>query len=329
MSVWRELGHNLFALATQSQRRRAAGAFTAQQNWPAAILFYHRVADTVPTPWTITERGFTEHLDLFLKTGQLASLAEIQAEQSAGLRDRLKIAVTFDDGYRDNLKFAIPELVRRRIPCTYFVTTENIETGTPFRHDLVRRQPLPVNTKSEIREMAEAGIEIGGHTATHLDLGHNWLHEKLVAELADSRKKLQDWTGQPIRYFAFPFGQRHNISQAAIDMVAEAGYAGFVSAYGAWNHPGRDDFHLRRFHGDPCTAAVRDWLTLDPRKLFEKKTLVYQRPEQFDATEVLDPSKLPTPKALDPVAVPNQAIPTESKNPFGVQASSTYHTSPG
>ncbi len=134
-----------------------------------------------------------------------------------------------------------------------------METGAPFKHDLARREPLAVNTKSEIREMADAGIEIGGHTATHLDLGLNWPRERLIEELSDSRKKLQDWTGQPISFFAFPFGLVKNISQAAIDMVAEAGYVGFLSAYGAWNFPGRDDFHLGRFHGDPCTSAVRDW----------------------------------------------------------------------
>ncbi len=185
-----------------------------------------------------------------------------------------------------------------------------------------------MNTKSEIREMADAGIEIGGHTATHLDLGLNWPRERLIEELSDSRKKLQDWTGQPISFFAFPFGLVKNISQAAIDMVAEAGYVGFLSAYGAWNFPGRDDFHLGRFHGDPCTSAVRDWMTLDPRKLHEQNRLVYERPQLVDATEVLDPSQLPSPAVPDEVSIPNSLSPIDSSNPFGTWTNSTSCTFP-
>jgi peptidoglycan/xylan/chitin deacetylase (PgdA/CDA1 family) len=277
MYTWRMFKHSAFTWATGSQRRRLAKVFDAKRNWPAAILFYHRVADVTPNPWTISERGFADQLDLFADLGTFASLQEIQAEQHSGVRDRLKIAVTFDDGYRDNLQYAIPLMQSRKVPCTYFVTTDNVERGIPFPHDVERGKPLAVHTPSEIRDLADAGIEIGGHTATHLDLGKIWSRDRLLVELRDSRRKLQDWSGQPVNYFAFPFGLMKNISQAAIDIVVEAGYRGFVSAYGAWNHPGHDDFHLTRFHGDPCTAALRNWLTLDPRKINEPSQLRYTR----------------------------------------------------
>ncbi len=68
-----------------------------------------------------------------------------------------------------------------------------------------------------------------------------------------------------------------NISQEAIDVVIESGFKGFLSAYGGWNWPGEDDFHLQRIHGDPGLASLTNWLTLDPRKLRRGSQLIYNK----------------------------------------------------
>ncbi|MBN2492219.1 MAG: polysaccharide deacetylase family protein [Planctomycetes bacterium] len=46
-------------------------------------------------------------------------------------------AITFDDGYRDNLLVALPVLARHRLPATIFLTTAAIGTGEPLWHDRV------------------------------------------------------------------------------------------------------------------------------------------------------------------------------------------------
>ncbi len=305
MNIRRSLCHRIASWLTLPSRIRLARQFTIEKKWPAAILFYHRVANHCPNDWTISKRGFKTHLDMIAKLGSFASLSEIQAEQRSGIRDHLKVAITFDDGYQDNLQWAIPELLRRKIPVTYFVCTNNVEYQRPFAHDLrFHRHPLHVNKKSEIRELAEAGIEIGGHTAEHVDLGQDWSRQRLELELVDARKRLQDWTGQPINHFAFPYGHVQNISQAAIDMLYEAGFQSFSSAFGGWNHPGEDDFHLHRFHGDPCTPALRNWLTLDPRKINLHKNWVYSKPQLGDVHTAENVHS-------------TYAFPANDSNPFG------------
>lgn len=278
MSILRRIALPIYRWSTRSKRAALARRFDETQQWPAAILFYHRVADRVQNTWSIGCTRFEEQLDLIGSLGTFASLDEIRQEQLSGTRDRLKIAITFDDGYSENMDRAIPELLRRKIPCTYFVATDFVEYSQPFPHDIQRGYPLSPNSKEEIRAIADLGIEIGGHTRSHLDLGQEWQTEKLRRELCDSRKKLQDWTGQSIEYFSFPYGLIHNISQAAIDMIAEAGYKAFVSALGLWNAPGGDSFHMSRIHGDPCTEALRNWLTLDPRRIDRKSPLRYKKP---------------------------------------------------
>ena len=282
MSILRRIALPIYRWSTRSKRAEFARRFDETQKWPAAILFYHRVADRIQNTWSIDCARFKEQLDLIGSLGSFASLDEIRMEQLSGRRDRLKVAITFDDGYRENMDTAIPELLRRKIPCTYFVATDFVEYSRPFPQDIQRGHHLPPNSKEEIRTIADLGIEIGGHTRSHLDLGQEWPTEKLRSELCDSRKKLQDWTGQSIDYFSFPYGLIHNISQAAIEMIAETGYKAFVSALGLWNVPGGDSFHLPRMHGDPCTEALRNWLTLDPRRIERQSPLRYEMPALFN-----------------------------------------------
>ena len=65
-----------------------------------------------------------------------------------------------------------------------------------------------------------------------------------------------------------------NMSTAAFEIAYQAGFWGVCSAYGGYNLPGDDCFHVQRIHGDPEWSRFRNWLTLDPRKL--------KRPRQFD-----------------------------------------------
>jgi peptidoglycan/xylan/chitin deacetylase (PgdA/CDA1 family) len=298
MAALRENLLSTYEWLTLPKRRAMAEQFALAQSWPAGVVFYHRVADSVPNPWTISNDNFIQHLDLMSKLATFASLEETIQSQRQGTRNKLSIAITFDDGYAENLDRAIPELIRRKIPCTYFATTDHIANQKHFEHDEKRGQPLCVNSISEIRWMAKNGIQIGGHTASHLDLGKPWSRERLVAEISDSRKKLQDWTGQEIAHFAFPYGLPRNISQAAIDVVYESGYQAFVSAYGGLNFPGGDSFHIGRFHGECGTASLHNWLTLDPRKVARASPLVYQKPTtprevdsaNFSESETLNPA---------------------------------------
>ena len=313
MSIFRQIVLPIYRWSTRSKRAELARRFAESQQWPAAILFYHRVSNQFPNAWSMSRKCFREQLDLIDSIGTFASLDEVRQEQLDGTRNRLKIAITFDDGYSENMDWAIPEMVIRNVPCTYFVATDYVENAQPFPHDVQKGRPLTPNTKAEIREMASFGIQIGGHTRSHLDLGQEWPTEKLRSEIRDSRKKLQDWSGQPIDYFSFPYGLINNISQAAIDMVAQAGYKAFASAIGGWNVPGRDEFHMLRFHGDRCTEALRNWLTLDPRRIKQRCDLHYKRPILADDSQVEirstgAPNSFPTNTFVPAATAPMQSV---------------------
>jgi peptidoglycan/xylan/chitin deacetylase (PgdA/CDA1 family) len=231
------------------------------------VLFYHRVADDHANDWTISSRAFAKQIAWLRRRFDVVSLAEAQQRIASG-RNRVPTAcITFDDGYADNMRFAAPHLINRQIPFTYFVSTNHVLGGQPFPHDVKAGQPIAPNSSAEIRELASAGVDIGGHTRSHADLGRHLPEAKLIDEIAGCKRALEQVIGREVRYFAFPYGLHANLSAAAFQAAYDAGYEGACSAYGGYNFPGDDPFHLRRFHADPEFIRFKNWLTIDPRKL--------------------------------------------------------------
>lgn len=233
---------------------------------PVLVLFYHRVADDHPTPWSCSNAVFRRQMLWLKRRFEMVSLAEAQRRIRSGHNHHPTVAITFDDGYADNCREALPLLLRERIPCTYFVSTRYVFEGLPFPHDVALGHRFAPNTVAQLRELAAAGIDIGAHTRTHPDLGRIHDPGRLHDEVVAAGEELQAAVGKPVRFFAFPFGLFGNLNAAAFHMAYDAGYEGVCSAYGAMNFPGDDAFHIQRIHGDDNMSQFRNWMTIDPRK---------------------------------------------------------------
>jgi len=261
----------LYYLATLPQRRHAATQREARRQVPVMVLFYHRVADQHPNGWTISNARFQAQVEWLQQRFEIVTLEEGQRRIAAEQNDRPTVCITFDDGYADNCTTAIPWLLDHDIPFTYFVASNHVQSGEPFAHDIQCGQPLAPNTALQLREMAQAGVEIGAHTRTHADLGKMTSEEVIYDEIVGSKRDLESLIDRPVRYFAFPFGLPENLSTTAFRVAFQAGLWGVCSAYGGYNLPDDDSFHLQRIHGDPEWSRFRNWLTVDPRKLSRKR----------------------------------------------------------
>jgi len=292
-----------YRLATAPWRDRAMARLVKQRRAPILLLYYHRVADTECVPWSLTNGQFQAHLDWLMSRFEMISLEQAQQRIAGGDSPRPAAHITFDDGYAENLDAALPMLIRRQVPCTYFVTLENIVTGQPFAHDRQVGKRFPVNTVAQVRQLADQGIEIGAHTRTHPDLGAVHSAEQLVDEIAVAKYELEALLDRPVRYFAFPFGQPQNLGGTAVELARRAGFAGICSAYGGYNFPGDDAFHLQRCHGDPELARLKNTATLDPRHLLRRRPTFAVSADLSAATERLFDALPPAPPALPLVSV--------------------------
>ena len=127
---------------------------------PIGVLFYHRVDDDYPNPWTISQSDFAQQIDWFQENFDLISLEECQQRMRNERNERPALSITFDDGYADNCSFALPMLVERKIPVTYFVTTHHTLEQKPFPHDVELGQCLGTNTPESLAEQLVDPIHV-------------------------------------------------------------------------------------------------------------------------------------------------------------------------
>jgi peptidoglycan/xylan/chitin deacetylase (PgdA/CDA1 family) len=117
------------------------------------------------------------------------------------------IIISVDDGYVDDVRTILPDLERERMVATFFVITGRMNEAGFLSAD-------------EIRQLDRAGMDVGDHTAHHLDLPELGSSE-LQAETAGSRKTLEAVLGHPVYYFAYPFGA---FNDTVVRAVRDAGF---------------------------------------------------------------------------------------------------------
>jgi peptidoglycan/xylan/chitin deacetylase (PgdA/CDA1 family) len=89
------------------------------------ILMYHRVTEIETDPWrlSVTPKHFAQHLEVLRKFGHVISLSKLHKTLLEGNPPHRQIAITFDDGYADNLYNAKPLLESYNTSATIFLTT--------------------------------------------------------------------------------------------------------------------------------------------------------------------------------------------------------------
>ncbi|WP_437114970.1 polysaccharide deacetylase family protein [Streptomyces flaveolus] len=181
---------------------------------------YHSVGDCSDDPYhiTVSPDRLERQLRWLRRRGlRGVSVAELLAARARG-EGRGLVALTFDDGYADFLDNALPLLDGWGCTATLFVLPGRLG-GDNAWDPLGPRKPLL--TADGIRRAAAAGVEIGSHGLTHVDLtrADDIL---LKAETAESRAALEELTGTPVTGFCYPYG---TVDRRAVEAVREAGYA--------------------------------------------------------------------------------------------------------
>ena len=101
------------------------------------ILMYHRVALARHDPWglAVAPERFEEQIAYLKHHRTPMSMDELVDRLRSKTLPANAVAVTFDDGYRDNLVNAKPVLARHGVPATLFLATGFIDQNTPFWWD--------------------------------------------------------------------------------------------------------------------------------------------------------------------------------------------------
>lgn len=183
------------------------------------VLTFHRVnrlrpgANAIETDLTIEPAVFVAEMDALRRAGY-HSITQAQLFGALWEHRALPpkpVLISVDDGYVDDVKRILPILRRDHLVATFFVITGRFQV------------PGFMNA-AQIRELDRAGMDVGDHTRTHIDLTLI-PPAKLVQETAGSRAVLQRVLGHPVYFFAYPFGRTNDAVRA------ELRRAGFTMAY--------------------------------------------------------------------------------------------------
>lgn len=231
----------------------ANGAMPALNYWRGVngrqrviILLYHRVSDQFRDHVTVGIERFDQHMAYVAANCTTVSLKQVVEGDIPRNSTKPVIAVSFDDGYLDNFEHAAPILLKHQVPCTFFVCTEKVRDNQPFDHDM-RALGFGLDNMNweQVRTMHSWGLHFGSHTRNHVDLA-KVSDEVALHELQGSLNDIRTQLGQEQVFIAFPYGRKHHITPARLEMIKSLGYQACFSAYGGLNETDIDPFKIKR-----------------------------------------------------------------------------------
>ncbi|MFH8795097.1 polysaccharide deacetylase family protein [Streptomyces sp. NPDC017941] len=170
------------------------------------ILMYHSVArrpNEATHDLSVAPEAFAEQMEVVRALGctplTTAQLAAHWRNPGRPLPTR-PVLITFDDGYEGVHRHALPALARHGYASTLFVATAWVRG----QHDNGGGLDTMLDW-DQVRDLAAAGAEIGGHSHTHPQLDQ-LSDDALWFELVRCREILADELGTPPVSFAYPYG---------------------------------------------------------------------------------------------------------------------------
>ena len=179
-----------------------------------AVIMYHDIRTEPLNYFDILVNDFCAQLD-WLKANDYETLS--LEDFAAYIRNNKpfpekSVLITFDDGYNGIYNYAFPELKKRDMKATFFITASVIDK---------LEGKYPHVTTQELQEIAsDKNFSIGSHTMTHSNL-MKMTHEEKIYELRESKRILEHITGREVLAMAYPEG---NYDKAVIESVKESGY---------------------------------------------------------------------------------------------------------
>lgn len=212
------------------------------------LLMYHAIGSPALGDklglFSLSPERFRQHMVLL---GEWVQGRVVAFDAGATTGTGCRVAITFDDGYLDNLEVAAPMLCELGLPFTVFVTSEFVRSGKAGFLSPIGLRALA----------ALPGAQIGAHGANHVALtqcDEATLHNELMS----SRHYLEDVLGDEVRTLAYPYGAA---DRRIRDAALAAGYCLGACSLAGINSPERD----------PLLLARTEIVSFDSERVFAQK----------------------------------------------------------
>lgn len=187
------------------------------------VLIYHAVGSG---PASAPEAMFRGQMAWLAEHADVEPLVDLVANSGKG---GLRVALTFDDGYRSLYRLVAPVLETYSFPATVYLNSGWIGEDAPLPSDasLGHYPDEEFLLWKEVSELAEAGWTIGSHGIEHYDLT-TLSGQEIGRQVVESKCEIESRLGRPCRHFAYTWGRHNGTVRKAI---RDGGYSTAVAAH--------------------------------------------------------------------------------------------------
>ena len=191
----------LIFILTQIICINSYGAETGEINNPL-ILMYHRISDEYKSDaFTITPELFENDIKELASLGYKFCTADEYDRAINEYRTDKIVAITFDDGYKSDIEYAVPILKKYNACATFFIIGSKIGTDEYV-------------TEEDVKMMAESGVaQIGNHSFDYHQKSYEEVKkiysenpDYILEDIKKNQEYLQMLTGREITAYSYPYG---------------------------------------------------------------------------------------------------------------------------
>ncbi len=235
---------------------------STQNLHPIPILVYHQIDAAPPkgAPFRslyVSPQAFARQMLLLRWLGYRGvSMSELQPYLSGEATGKV-VGITFDDGYVNNLRHALPVLQRNGFTSTCYVVSDMAGQTNQWDAEVGIAQ-TPLMDDAQLRAWVAGGQEIGAHTRHHVHLP---ALDAATArdEVAGSKAVLETLLQRPVQHFCYPYGE---YKPSHVAMVREAGFTTATTTRRGRCEVGSDPLQLDRVPVLRSTSLPVLWLKL-------------------------------------------------------------------
>lgn len=136
---------------------------------------------------------------------------------------RCAVTYTFDDGLADQYEVAFPMFRNAGLQATFFPITDKV--GDPKGLKSKAERGTPLMTWAQLKEMSDAGMEIGTHGASHGKYS-KMTRQEMLADMRRGKDAVEREIGRRCGSFASPFNAKRGVDGTSVEEAArEAGFS--------------------------------------------------------------------------------------------------------
>ena len=209
------------------------------------ILMYHQIAARPPRVYrrySITPSQFSLQMRWLALRGYTTLSLDGLLRCRAGTVPwpSRPVVITIDDGYASAVRHALEVLPKYGFTATVFLVAGAMGTHCTW----VERAAMPLVGWTTARETIAAGFTCGSHSLTHRRLAE-LSAASCARELRESRTRLEDGLGAPVRDLAYPYGA---VNETVRKLASDVGYSTACGVTRALSVKSDNPLNLPRVH---------------------------------------------------------------------------------